>query len=95
MPVIDQDKSSEIQRHFAFVTQCGKILDSGVQGNKEMLCDLRTHINQLIEIIPEMSPTVESLRDFLEFLDNPSHVFNQFRSFWGRGQQYLSFIKTA
>jgi 2-polyprenyl-3-methyl-5-hydroxy-6-metoxy-1,4-benzoquinol methylase len=48
----------------------------------------------------EFAPTITAIDDFVtslpRFIDNSENVgFGDFKNWWGRGQQYLSFIRTA
>lgn len=59
--------------------------------------NLLISLNKLKSQLPsQFNATIASLNDFIEFLndkDNLSYNFSEFESWWGRGQQYVSFRK--
>ena len=82
-----------------------KICKNIVDAMLEFECEKKTIENliqitkkNLEDIIPYLQGlplTQKGILEFLEFLANPHEQikFQDFASFWGRGQQYLSFVK--
>ena len=70
-------------------------------GSYENLDEFFRLLREIARSLPvEFAPTISAIKDFVaslpRFIDDPYHpVFDDFRSWWGRGQQYASFIRSA
>jgi SAM-dependent methyltransferase len=78
-----------------------KIVEEILESNSyDRLDDFLFHLKLLREILPEESQqTIISITDFIENFPrlietNIQPQFDEFSKWWGRGQQYVSFIRT-
>jgi hypothetical protein len=59
--------------------------------------NLTASLNNLkIELSSQFNLTIESINDFIGFLNSEDYLnynFSEFESWWGRGQQYVSLRK--
>ncbi len=59
--------------------------------NKELIFELQ-NLNEILMAI-NLENTVISINEFINFLKTGIPSFQKFKEFWGKGQQYLSFVK--
>ncbi len=61
--------------------------------NIELILELQ-NLNVILLAL-NLEKTVTSINEFINFLKTGTLSFQEFRCFWGKGQQYLSFVKNS